>query len=212
MLTIKSAFVRLMTCLNNINPKSPLPVGLDPYLWEHMEEFSPKANEILVEQGTIPRHAYFIIRGYVRVYYFDEAGVKQVKRFYREGRIVAFLSFIEQQESPYYIVAGRNTLLSRIRNVEVQQMYDSWPGMKEFSMLIVLRNEETKERLRQSMICKRGIEKVLGFYVAFPELLYGKFVKDEEVANYLLLKKSQLSAIRSYLVRDGMLPQKMKRD
>lgn len=208
MLTIKKAFHNLITLLNTINPKFPLPVGVEAYLFNHMEEYSPKANEVLVRQGNKATHAYYIIRGHIYVYYFDEHQEKHVKRFYRENRIVAFLSFLEQTKSPYTIVAARNTLLSKICNDQLQDIYKTWASMKEFAMLVLMRNDEEKERLRNEMLNKRGHSKVLEFYRTFPGLLHSKSISDDVVACYLMMKRAQLSVVRADLLRRGLLPKK----
>lgn len=198
MLTIKHAFQKLMTLLSQINPKIALPIGLEKYLWDHMEELSPKANQILVKQGEIPKHAYYIIRGYIYVYYDDEDGKRHVKRFYRENRIVTFLSFLEQHASPYTIVAGRDTLLSRISNVDMREIYQRWEGMKEFAMLVVLQYDEAKSAIKEKLMAMELEERVNAFYQCYPCLLPASKVRmDELVASYLQIAVSSLRRIRN---------------
>ncbi|WP_316814274.1 cyclic nucleotide-binding domain-containing protein [Pedobacter heparinus] len=94
MLNIKHAFERLKNVLRKINPNMVLPDNFFKYLWDYMEEITPDPDEPLVKQGSIPKFAYFIIRGFISVYYHDEKGNKLVKRFYGEECIVALLSFL----------------------------------------------------------------------------------------------------------------------
>jgi hypothetical protein len=200
MLKIKNAFLKLMTLLSNINRKQPLPLGFEQYLWENMEEYDPKSNEILVVQGDTPEYAYYIIRGYIYVYYEDEDGILHVKRFYRENRIVAFLSFLEQLPSPYYIVAGRDTLLSRISIEHMEVIYGRWQGMKEFAMLVVLQYDEKKAAIKDKLLAIEPEERVRAFYGCFDCLkLASKVRMDKFVAGYLQLRPRTLRKFRKKL-------------
>ena len=68
MLTIKKAFEKLMKLLRSIKPAQPLPIRLEPFLWERMGEFSPANEEVLVAQGEVPKYAYYIVKGYIHLY------------------------------------------------------------------------------------------------------------------------------------------------
>jgi hypothetical protein len=196
MLTIKNAFFKLMTLLSNINRKQPLPVGFEQFLWENMEEYQPSDNQVLVKQGETPEYAYYIIRGYIYVYYEDEDGILHVKRFYRENRIVAFLSFLEQHASPYTIVAGRDTLLSRISIDHMKVIYGRWQGMKEFAMLVVLQYDEKKAAIKDKLMAMETEERIKAFYLCFPCLLPASKVRmDKWVALYL---KMSLRTLRQF--------------
>lgn len=134
MLKLKITFERLMKLLRSVNLKIELPDALEPFLWQQMEEITTSHHKVPMEQGGIPKYAYFIIRGYIYVYYFDKYGNKHMIRLYAEDCIVAFLSFLERTESPYYIAAGRDTLLSRVGAGDIQHIYNNtMSGMKEFA-------------------------------------------------------------------------------
>ncbi|TKC07125.1 Crp/Fnr family transcriptional regulator [Pedobacter frigoris] len=197
MLTIKNAFERLMRLLRSIKPEQPLPVLLEPYLLKNMDEYSPASGEVLVKQGEKPKFAYFIIRGYIYVYLHDENGGKHVKRFYRENRIVAFLSFLELTNSPYTIVAGHDTLVSKIGIEEMTVIYDTWKGMKEFAQLVVMQYDEVKEGQHLKLLNMAADDRVREFYNLYPCMWPPlKARMDDEIAEYLQISARTLRRIR----------------
>jgi len=206
MLTIKKAFEKLMKLLRSIKPVQPLPIRLEPFLWERMEEFSPANEEVLVAQGEVPKYAYYIIRGYIHLYFICDKGIKHVARFYKEDRIVALLSFLERKKSPCYIIAGRDTLLSRVSHQDMQEIYDSMEGMKEFAMLTVLEHDHAKEQLRESIRGLAAEERVLKFYRVYGFLLPAERARlDEEIASYLGMAVRTLVRHRTKLISDGLI-------
>jgi CRP-like cAMP-binding protein len=198
MLKLKIPFERLMKLLRSINPQIELPDALEPFLWQCMEEITTSHHEVLVDQGAIPKYAYFIIRGYIYVYYFDKYGNKHVIRFYAEDCIVAFLSFLERTGSPYYIAAGRDTLLSRISAGDMQHIYNTMSGMKEFAQLTVMRYDASKEKLREDMLGLGAKERVREFYSEYPFLLPAENARmDEEIALFLQMSVRTLIRCRN---------------
>lgn len=198
MLTIKHAFDKLMHLLRSIKPEQPLPVLFEPYLWENMEEYSPASGEELVKQGSKPEYAYFIIRGYVYVYFYDKHMVKHVKRFYREDRIVAFLSFLEQTKSPYTIVAGHDTLVSRISIDHMEVIYEKWAGMKVFAQLVIMQYDEAKERQHLELLKMPVDDRVKEFYSLYPCMWPPlKARMDGEIAKYLQISVRTLIRTRN---------------
>jgi CRP-like cAMP-binding protein len=210
MLTIKSAFERLKKLLTKVNPAITLPATFFDYLWKEMDEITPDPDVPLVRQGDIPKFAYFIIRGFLSVYYVDEEGDKYMKRFYKEDQITAFLSFLEQQPSPYTIVPGKDTLLSRISIAKMEEIYKGWTGMKEFAQLTVMQYEEKKEGIKDRLMQKKGEQRVLAFYLLYPGLLHSKVFVDSDIASYLRLTRETLCTMRAALIDKCLLPGKKR--
>jgi CRP-like cAMP-binding protein len=197
MLTIKSAFKKLIKLLTRISGPIPLPIGFPDELWELMEEYMPVADELLVMQGELVKYAYYIIRGYIYVYFFDEDGNKNVKRFYKEDRIVAFGNFLHRTRSPFYIVAGRDTLLSRISREQMDKIYTRWSQIESFAKDVVMDYDLWKDGLRSKFLRMEVKERVNAFYKYYPCLLPASSVRlDELVAIYLDVSMRTLSRYR----------------
>jgi len=194
MLKIKHALTRLMKLLRSINPHITLPEALESILELEMEEIYPKHHEVLEHEGDVP---YYIIRGCVYIYYYDAAGKQHVTRFYREDRIVAFLSFLEGTEALYTIAAGRDTILSRVSQRTMKKIYGSFDGMYEFAQLTVMRYDESKEKMKSDILGLPAPERVKLFYELYPFLLPAEAARmDEEIANLLLMSVRNLRKFR----------------
>lgn len=201
MLTIEKALQALMTLLRSIKPNLMLPVLLEPFLKAHMDEYTPKRNEVLVAQGKKPKYAYFIIRGYIYVTYNDKKGHKKIKRFYKENEIVAFVSFLERTESPYTIKAGRDTLLSRISRDTMEKMFEQWAEMRVFSDLVVMGYDETQDEIRNRLLQMPAKERVAEFYLElYPCLLPTIKVRlNYYIGMYLKISVRRLHELRAEL-------------
>jgi hypothetical protein len=53
---------------------------------------------------------------------------------------------------PDGVAAGRDTLLSRVSARDMQHIYDTMSGMKEFARLTVMRYDANKEKLREDLL------------------------------------------------------------
>lgn len=190
-----------MLLLISMNPKFRLPLALEKFLETHMDEYSPKANELLVEQGSIPKYAYFIIRGYIYVSYLDDEGNLHAKRFYKEKDFVAFISFLERSASPYTLRAGRDTLLSRISQEDMQQLFTNWTEMRRFFDLMVINYDETHDKIRNRLLGMTMVERVAEFYLElYPCLLPANKVRQNAlIGKYLKVSVRRLHELRAEL-------------
>lgn len=201
MLKIERALQKLMTLLRSMKPKFVLPVGLEKFLQTHMDEYAPKPNEVLLAQGKTPQYAYYIIRGYIYVTYLDEKGGPNIKRFYKENEIVAFMSFLERTASPFTIRAGRDTLLSRISWDATQKVFLTWPEMRLFADVVVMGYDELHDKIRSGLLDMTAKERVAEFYqVLYPCLLPANKVRlNALISKYLKVSIRRLLELRTEL-------------
>lgn len=202
MLINKRIFARLMALLRSINPQMMLPLSFEHFLWQHMNEMHCKTNTILEHQGKKPKHAYFVVRGFITLHYIDKEGEKHVTRIYRENEICGLISFIAQLASPYTIEVSKGAMLLSVSNKAMQQLYTEMPGMKEFAMRTSMEYESHMEQLRENMLSKSVDEKVAQFYDTFTGPLHKrKIINDEDIIRYLLICLTSLkNARRRYKV------------
>lgn len=171
---------------------------LEPFLRKALQEYKVITNNALVEQGEIPKYAFFLVSGNAYLYYLDEEGENRVFRFYRENTLIARLCFIQQTKSLCYIRASKDAMLLRISNTDMEYIYETMAGMREFAMLTVMQYDNHKEQLRDVMLSKEPKDRVPYFYEIFPKLRDAKTVRlDKEIASYLNISVRTLRKFRN---------------
>lgn len=207
MLTNKIIFERVMALLKTIDPKVPLHAALEPYLWRYMEEEALcKKKRKLEEQGRVPGKAYFIVKGFVLVYYHDEAGNLLMFRIYRERTIIILDCFMRQIVSPFTLEACKGTVLWSISSVHMDRIYRDMDGMKDLVWKTAANYNNAKEQLRNNFLVQPMVKRVWGFYISFKGLLpAGKVIADSLIAKYLLLSEKTLRRARRRLIEERVL-------
>lgn len=192
-------FQRLMTVLRSIDRRFFLPKAFEDYLRDHMKEiYYSWDKRILCEEGSIPSCAYFIIRGFITLSFYDDNGTKYVMRIYRENRICGLISFIHQLKSNYTITMSKDSILLSIDHRSLTGLYDLDERLKEFVLVTSLHYEHYKEQFRETILGSENADvKVRMFYDSFKGLLGRRgIVTDEDIASYLHISVAALKRSR----------------
>lgn len=207
MLNNRIPFERLMAILRAIDPDIPLPDELENYLWENMEVepfcFVPRDLE---REGSIPENAYYVVRGLVIVYAYEN-GIPYATSIYRENTIVALNCFMKQVESPYTITGIKNTLVWSISHTHMQKIYHDMKGMTEMALKTAMEYIEKKETQRYALLALEAEERVLKFYIQFNIFPPAKKspVSDADIASYLSITVKALRWYRGKLKKQDLL-------
>jgi CRP-like cAMP-binding protein len=206
MLNSKLILKKLMDYLRSIDERLFIPKSLDDKLEEDMEHEPVKAIEqVFVRHGKVPDRAFYIVSGFVMVYYFDEKGKQQLFRIYQENSIVAMDCFMNQTASPYFIVACKSAVLISITHEHMKEIYATIGVVHELATKTAS-SYEKKELLRDSLLDLPIEERIEKFYAEFKGLLPpGKVIRDLLVASYLRISKKTLSIIRKKLMLEGRI-------
>jgi CRP-like cAMP-binding protein len=202
MLNNRKVFKRLMALLRKIDPKKPLPPELDDYLWKNMEveDYCFKLKDLETE-GKVPGKAYYVVRGFVIVYGFDEKLNRYVFRIYKENSIVALNSFMEQTVSTFTIVACKDTLVWSITDEEMQNIYGKMDGMHNVALKAALQYSDLQEEARAVLLALEVDERVMEFYKRYKGLLPPKHspIRDACIACFLGIDRNLLRRTRKRL-------------
>jgi CRP-like cAMP-binding protein len=208
MLNNDKSFKRLMALLRSIDPKIPLPLELETYLllWMIAEPYCTD-ERTLEHQGSVPKNAYYVVHGMVKVYGWSPKGYRYLQRIYRENTIVAMKCFMDQQESKYEIVACKDTLVWSISQDHMQKIYNKMDGMREMALKTAFQYSEAKEKLRNDLLALEVDERVLTFYRLFKGLLPARTgpIRDVDVASFLVISIDQLRQSRQRLRNQELL-------
>ncbi|WP_276090458.1 cyclic nucleotide-binding domain-containing protein [Pedobacter sp. JY14-1] len=194
-------FEALLALLQSIRPEASLPEELAPLLWQVLSKnVEISTDHVLEEKDRRPRHAYYVVKGYVWIYAWGLNGYRYLFRIYRPGTIVALMDFINQEESQYEIVTGKGTTVRKIAVQDMERIYSEIPGMKEFAYYTALRYNQYKEKLHRDLLALEDLdERVLTFYRYFPGMLPANQapIRSRDLADFLGISVRQLADARS---------------
>jgi len=208
MLNNDKSFKRLMALLCSIDPKNPLPLELETYLllWMIAEPYCRKQRSLEYE-GEVPKNAYYVVHGLVKVYAWCPNGYRYLYRIYREHTIVALKCFMDQEVSAFEIVACKDTLVWSISHVHMQTIYERMDGMREMALKTAFKYSEALEKLRTDLLALDVEARILEFYRLFKGLLPARTgpIRDEDSAGFLMMNGEILKRARTRLRKKGLL-------
>ncbi|WP_196894952.1 Crp/Fnr family transcriptional regulator [Aureivirga marina] len=122
--------------LREIGKKCPINVELKERIQSDFKLVETKKKEILLEQGNIANHLYFIEKGVLHNYYFFK-NKKVSSWFYAENRFVSsWYSFFSQKQSYEEIECLEDCVLYKISYQDYQKLIKDFPAFNNFARLL----------------------------------------------------------------------------
>ncbi|WP_347066422.1 Crp/Fnr family transcriptional regulator [Flavobacterium sp. WV_118_3] len=99
---------------------------------------SYKAKSILLKEGEICLHSYFVIKGILRSYTIDENGVEHVVSFASPGWWIADMySYLSQRPGQLYIETNEDSEVILLSKENQERLYDEVPKMERFFRILI---------------------------------------------------------------------------
>lgn len=184
---IKLAFTEY---LNSITPLSP---ALKDELLSNLQIEEYKSHQIISASGQTENRLWFIYKGFVQAYYYDNAGKQHTLKFYQENDLVFSYNGFWRKPSDYYLETLQPSIMVSLSYKSVAKLFKYletgdlarafiMQQDKEADFKLKLMNGSTKERYKQ-------------FREARPEI-FGKTTVGL-IASYLNMTREYLSRLMS---------------
>lgn len=103
----------------------------------YFTHLSISKNTIIEEADKIPQYLYFIVTGFMRLFYYDENGDEVTSHIGSATHFFAsFLSFINQRKAKENVECITDCELLRITRTDLVILIDSNENFKKFSLII----------------------------------------------------------------------------
>jgi len=157
-------------------------------------------NTLLEEEGYIPKHIYFVLSGYVRLFHYDEDGNENTLHFNcPPGFITSYHHLINQTRSDENVEAVTDCSLLRITKADLDVMVSQSPAMKDYSIFVLQRSmiyNETRSKELATLTAEQRYLKLIDHY---PDMI--QHLPLQYIASFLGMNAKSLSRIRRQLIK-----------
>ena len=150
-----------------------------------------KKGQLLLSLGQTPDQIYFLLKGSVRAYYYDEEGKQCTFYLWDEYSIVTdIVNYVEKVPSDLYIEVCEESSMLAIPRPSLDKIINKFPESVLFMNGILLhytRHHRERDKESQSMTANERLTKL----VKIKKKIASKF-KSEIIASYLGMSRGYL--------------------
>lgn len=185
--------------LNIISEKVTLTVTDKTLCEEYFEPVTVSKNSILEEEGKIPKHLYFIVSGFVRLFHINEQG-NQITTHINcpPGFITSYFHFINQTYSPDNLECITECQLLRITKNNLDSIITKSGAFKDFSMWVFQQTTIYNDNRSKELATLTAEERYKKLIQNHPSIIQN--VPIQYIASFLGMKPESLSRIRRKII------------
>jgi len=154
--------------------------------------------ELLLKEGEICRHSFFVEKGLLRYYSIDAKGREHIIQFAPEGWFVSDRESVYfNQPSQYFIQALEESRIIALDENFVSELAKQDPSFLEFNNRLLHNHIRHLQRRINMLLSATAEERYLDFIKIYPDILLR--VPQTMVASYLGIAPESLSRVRKDL-------------
>lgn len=161
--------------------------------------FFPK-NRIIEDEGKIPQYLYFVVSGFMRLFYYSNNGDEITTHINcPPGFITSYFNFINQTKATENVECITECELLRITKNNLDLIISKSDAFKDFSIWVfqqsIVYNENRSKELA-TLSAKQRYQKLIDNY---PHIIHN--VPLQYIASFLGMNSKSLSRIRKQITR-----------
>lgn len=193
----QSALNAIITAVKNIAPISESDTEL---LLSILQTKTVKKHEHLLKEGEVCRNAYFLVSGFLRMYYIDLEGNEINYRFVDNNNFfVDFQSFLTQKPSHFYWQAMQDAEVLTLPYQQIQNAYTVSTAWNNFGRLMAEHVYQQLNERVEMLLFMNPEERYLHLLNTKPELFIQ--VSQFHLSSYLGIKPESLSRLRKRIYK-----------
>lgn len=161
-----------------------------------------KKGEILLQEGQICDHGFFVLNGCIRTYYMID-GEEETTAFYTEMEGINPQCLIDKKPSQYYISCTEDTVFTVGTSEMEEQMFEKFPKFETVCRLVseelLAKQQIDFDKFKTSSPEQRYID----LLDKRPDLL--QRVPQHQLASFLGIKPQSLSRLRARIRKRDIL-------
>ncbi|PIF47185.1 CRP-like cAMP-binding protein [Chryseobacterium sp. 52] len=166
---------------------------------QYFEPVSHSRNTLLETAGNIPGYLYYIVSGYLRLFYTDENGNEVTTHINcPPGFFTSYTHFTSQTRSEDNVQCITDCSLLRISKENLDQLTNRSQAMKDFSISVFQQSIAYNENRSKELSALSGEQRYLKLIENYPEIIHN--VPVQYIASFLGMKPESLSRIRKKMI------------
>ncbi|WP_367331388.1 Crp/Fnr family transcriptional regulator [Sphingobacterium multivorum] len=156
---------------------------------------------LILTQGQLCEHIYFVESGALRAFYLDEAGKESTVMFaVKDWWVTDMYCFINEKPAMLTIEAIEDSLVYQLKKSDLDDLYVSIPQFERL-FRVLMQNAYIREQLRVIGNLSLSAEERYAIFVnKYPEVAHK--VKQKQIASYLGITAEFLSMIKNKKAKD----------
>ena len=166
---------------------------------KYFEPVSFSKNVIIEEEGKVPQYLYYIISGYLRLFYTDQNGNEITTHINcPPGFFTSYSDFINETISENNVECITNCELLRISKENLDRLVRESQAMKDFSISVFQQSVIYNENRSRELSVLNAEQRYLKLMQDYPEIIQN--VPIQYIASFLGMKPESLSRIRKKII------------
>ena len=157
-------------------------------------------NSIVEEENRVPKHLYFIIKGFMRLFYYDSNGDEITTHIVSPNQfITSFTNFIHETKSNENLECVTNCELYKIERSKLVYLIEKNETFKKLSLVIFEQSVATTQIRANDFATLTAELRYKKLIDNQPEII--QHVPIQYIASYLGIKPQSLSRIRKQIIK-----------
>lgn len=166
---------------------------------KYFEPVAFSKNTIIEEAGRVPQYLYYIVSGYLRLFYTDEKGNEVTTHINcPPGFFTSYSGFINSTVSENTIESVTDSELLRISKENLDHLISQSQAMKDFSISVFQQSISYNEKRSRELSVLNAEQRYLQLMNDYPEIIQN--VPIRYIASFLGMKPESLSRIRRKII------------
>ncbi|MEJ5050214.1 Crp/Fnr family transcriptional regulator [Chryseobacterium culicis] len=166
---------------------------------KYFEPVSFSKNIIIEEAGKIPQYLYYIVSGYLRLFYTDENGHEVTTHINcPPGFFTSYSDYINSTVSENNLEAITDAQLLSISQENLNHLIGQSQAMKDFSISIFQQSITYNEKRSRELSVLNAEQRYLKLMNDYPGIIQN--VPIQYIASFLGMKPESLSRIRRKII------------
>ncbi|MBP2617963.1 Crp/Fnr family transcriptional regulator [Chryseobacterium jejuense] len=156
-------------------------------------------NTVIEESGKVPNYLYYIVSGYLRLFYMDQNGNEVTTHINcPPGFFTSYSHFINRTISDHNVECITGCELLRITKENLDHLVNESQAMKDFSISVFQDSIAYNENRSRELAALNAEERYLKLLKDYPEII--QHVPIQYIASFLGMKPESLSRIRRKII------------
>jgi CRP-like cAMP-binding protein len=165
----------------------------------YFEPVSFSKNTVIEDEGKVPDYLYYIVSGYLRLFYIDENGNEVTTHINcPPGFFTAYFHFINKTVSDHHVECITDCELLRITKENLDHLVKESQAMKDFSISVFQHSIAYNENRSRELSALNAEQRYLKLLKDYPEII--QHVPIQYIASFLGMKPESLSRIRRKII------------